>query len=151
MMRDIPRSVWYIAGAAFLVRLVFFLAVLLTSGDSAFMTGDSRGFLQIARNVAEGRGISQSDSAPFLPDSRFPPIFALTLGGSLYVFGSFLPILILNMILGSIVPLFAYRMGAYFTPLQPEVPAPQGGGGSGGVKIYWESPTFSAGFNGCAK
>jgi len=136
MMRDIPRSVWYIVGAAFLVRLVFFLAVLLTSGDSAFMTGDSRGFLQIARNVAEGRGISQSDSAPFLPDSRFPPIFALTLGGSLYAFGSFLPILILNMILGSIVPLFAYRMGAYFTPLQPEVPPLQGGEEYGVRKVH---------------
>ncbi len=115
LMRNIPRVVWIIVGAAFLVRLVFFAFVLWQGGEPVFLTGDSRGFLRVAENIAAGNGISQSDSAPFLPDSRFPQIFALLLGGSLFAFGSFLPIIILNMILGSVIPLIAYRIGAHFT------------------------------------
>src|SRR3989344_1655489 len=115
MMRDIPRSVWYIVGVALLVRLVFFAFVLWYGGESAFLTGDSRGFLRVAENIAAGNGISQSEYAPFLPDSRFPPIFPLLIAGSLALFNSFVPVLIFNMTVASLIPAFVYLLGKKFT------------------------------------
>lgn len=114
-MRAIPRAVWYIAVAAFIVRLLFFVAVYAELGESAFLTGDSRGYVGIAENIRAGHGISQSDSAPYIPDSRFPPLFLIAIGGSLAVFDSFLPIIGMNMLLGALIPLAVYLIAIRFS------------------------------------
>ena len=114
-MFNVPRAIWKISFLALAVRLIFFAFVLWQGGEPAFLTGDSRGFLRVAENIAAGNGISQSEYAPFLPDSRFPPVFPLLIAGSLVVFGSFLPVIFLNIAIASLIPTIVFALGSRFT------------------------------------
>src|SRR3989338_2317550 len=114
-MFNVPRAIWKISFLALAVRLIFFAFVLWLGGEPAFLIGDSRCFLRDAENIASGNGISQSEYAPFLPDSRFPPVFPLLIAGSLVVFGSFLPVIFLNIAIASLIPTIVFALGSRFT------------------------------------
>lgn len=114
-MSTMPKKIWYLAAAALIVRLIFLICVLYFSGESALLMGDSRGYLGIAQNVIAGHGFSQSDSAPYLPDSRFPPLYPFLIASSLYIFGSFIPLVILQIILASFLPVLVYVLGKELT------------------------------------
>lgn len=98
-----------------MLRLVFFLLILGTQGETAFLVSDSGGFLQLAQNILAGEGFSQSRAGPFLPSAHFPPLYPLLLAGSLKISSSLLPVIILQIVLGAILPFLVYKIGFYFS------------------------------------
>ena len=114
-MSTIPKKIWYLAAAALIVRLIFLICVLYFSGELALLMGDSRGYLVIAQNIIAGHGFSQSDLAPYFPDSRFPPLYPFLIASSSYIFGSFSPLIIFQIILASFLPALVYVLGKKFT------------------------------------
>lgn len=111
-MHSIPRSVWILVGASFVVRLLFLMVVIYYLGEPALLMGDSRGYLRIAQNIVEGHGLSQSTSAPFLPDARFSPLYPMLMAGSLWVSGSLVPLVVLQIILASLILFGVYKLSA---------------------------------------
>ena len=113
-----PRAIWKISFLALAVRLIFLVLILSFLGQEAFLMGDSNGYLRVAENLVLGNGLSESEVAPFLSNARFPPLYFLFLGASLFVSGSVIPLIILQVILASFLPLAVYRMGSFFTNRQ---------------------------------
>lgn len=114
-MSIISKKIWYLAVVSLIVRLIFLAGVLYFADDSKLLMGDSRGYLGIAQNIVAGHGFSQSDALPYLPDSRFPPLYPFLIASSLYIFGSFIPLIIFQIILASFLPALVWILGKKFT------------------------------------
>ncbi len=117
-MFKLPYAIWKISFFALAVRLIFLVLILSFLGQGALLMGDSKGYLRIAENLALGNGMSESEVAPFFPNARFPPLYLLLLGASLFVFDSVIPLIILQLILASFLPLAVYGIGSVFTNKQ---------------------------------
>ncbi len=109
-----PRVLWYIILGALAVRLILLIAVA-SGGTEKLMTSDSYGFLQSAQNILAGHGFSRSDTAPFIPDAHFPPVYPLLMAGSLALSHSLLPLVIVQIILSSLMPILIWRIGEFLT------------------------------------
>lgn len=115
MMTSLPRTLLVILTAGLLLRIFLFGIVLYTQGGEAFFVSDSAGFLQSAQNLLAGNGFSRSAGPPFLPSAHFPPVYPLLLAGSLKLASSAIPLIILQIILGTLLPLLVWKIGKIFT------------------------------------
>jgi 4-amino-4-deoxy-L-arabinose transferase-like glycosyltransferase len=112
---NIPRSILIITLCAFLTRLLILGEILASSGSRGLMTNDSYGFLATAKNLTAGHGFSKSTEPPFSPDAHFPPIYPLLMAGSLAASSSLIPLVFLQIVLSSLMPLAVWRIGKFFT------------------------------------
>ncbi len=112
---NFPRALIFIIAAAVLVRLFLFGMVLGHFGEDGFFLGDSRGFQQTAVNILEGRGFSRDAEAPFRPSAFFPPLYPLLLAGSLALSHSVIPLILLQIVLSSLMPLLVWKIAQEFT------------------------------------
>ncbi len=111
----IPNSIKYIVVGAVCARLLLLAGILTHSGTEGVFLPDSRGFYQTAVNITAGHGFSRDVTAPFLPSAHFPPLYPLLIAGSLTLTGSILPLIILQIVLSSFIPLIIWRIGTLFT------------------------------------
>lgn len=114
-MFQAPYAIWKISIAAVVLRLLFLVVILFVLGQGALFMGDSEGYLRVAKNIVLGHGLTGSEAPPFLPDARFPPLYLLLLGASLFISGSVIPLIVFQAVLASFLPLAVYRMGSFFT------------------------------------
>lgn len=113
LVSTLPRGLLIIVGAALLVRLGLFTLVATQTGTEPFITSDSHIFLQVAHNILSGHGFSQSEVPPYRPDAHFPPLYPLLIVASLATTGSFIPLLILQIILSATIPILAFFLAQH--------------------------------------
>lgn len=114
MMRNIPRAVWIIIGIAFFVRLALFGSAVWFLGEESLLVSDAPRFYKIADALVAGHGFTLGEP-PFEPSAFFPPLFLSFLAGSLWASGSFVPAVLVHVILGSLLPLVVWGIAGRFT------------------------------------
>ncbi|HEY4487585.1 MAG TPA: glycosyltransferase family 39 protein [Candidatus Paceibacterota bacterium] len=106
-----PRAILLvIIGAAILVRLAIFGYLWVQAEPTYFILGDSNGYLRIANNLALGNGFSQFTDPPYLPDSMRVPILPTILAASIYAFDSYVPLILLQILLSGVLIALTYLL-----------------------------------------
>lgn len=82
---------------AFLFRIIVLVFIVATLGSTVLITNDSKNFLQAGINIVNGNGVSLDTIAPFHPSAHFPPLYPLIIAISLKIFGTFLPVIVLQL------------------------------------------------------
>lgn len=114
-LRKYPKSLLLIVLLALVVRIALFGGIFGSFGEDGLHLTDSRGFFRTGENIAAGNGFSRSSEAPFEPSAHFPPVYPLLVAGSLSVSDSIIPLIILQIILGSLIPILVFRLGSLIT------------------------------------
>lgn len=94
---------------AFLWRILFFAAAFHVAGGSiegVMFSND--GYHEIAESLLLGHGWSSQAAPPFLPEIARMPAYPLFIAGILYLTHSYWFVAILQIIIGSILPLLSY-------------------------------------------
>lgn len=78
--------------------------------DFLFIYGDTPGYVEPASNLVGGKGYSVNYSGTLYPDTTRPPGYPILIAASLHLFGSFLPLIALQIILAGIIPLLGYAL-----------------------------------------
>lgn len=84
-MSSTPKSILWIAAAAFLFRLAMFL-VVAGHPERAYRR-DAYTYLRPAVNLIEGRGFSDRQQPPFTPSATRTPVYPLFIAGLYTLFG----------------------------------------------------------------
>ena len=118
--RKLPRALVVIVFAALFLRLTLFALLLNTFGETGMFLSDSYRFTSIAENMIAGNGFSRyvPELDAIRPTAVFPPIYPLLLVLSQTATGSYIPLIILQLILGSLMPLLVYAIGRFLTKKQ---------------------------------
>ena len=112
-----PRKLLFIFLIAVLVRVLFFNIQFEQSGQNTrAVIPYLDGYYEIAENLLNGNGFSKEIYPPFIPDSVRTPLYPLFIAGLVYVFKSYYAVLIAQIILGSLIPLLAYRIALQLLP-----------------------------------
>ena len=100
--------------AALMVRL-FLISIAPAQEVQTYWIGfDGDGYVNEAVNILAGHGFSQAYAPPYIPDTLKTPLYPLALAGVHLLFGSYIPILIFEAFLSSLIPIFAVRMAQFF-------------------------------------
>jgi len=109
-MGKLPRQLIVIIVMTFLLRMLLLLLTMYGLGEESLFTADSRNFYKTAVNLAAGRGFTKSEGPPFIPEAHFPPLYPLLIAGSIKISGSILPLIILQILLASFLPLLVWEL-----------------------------------------
>jgi 4-amino-4-deoxy-L-arabinose transferase-like glycosyltransferase len=102
---------------AIAVRLaLFFVNLHATNGDfiSAFRGQD--GYYEVSKNLIDGNGYSMDDGPIFSPEPLRPPVWIFIMALVAKIFGSYVPVFILEIILGSLIPILGMYLARRFIP-----------------------------------
>ncbi|MDO8584850.1 MAG: glycosyltransferase family 39 protein [bacterium] len=101
---------------ALLVRVALFGAnIAAHEGELLPTILNSEGYYELANNILAGHGFSQSPAAPYVPDSLRPPLYPLFIAAFVGLSGSYWPVIIAQILLASVLPLLARRIGFRLT------------------------------------
>ncbi len=91
---------------ALLARLILFGISFHAEGSNLISTihGDD-GYFEISRNISQGHGFTGESYPPYLPNPLRPPAYPLFLALPLYLTGSYWVVMIVQMLVGSLIPL----------------------------------------------
>lgn len=117
--QKIPHPLFLIMVGALFVRLVIAGCIYFELGSKGLFFSDSYGFHQTATNILDGHGFSREATAPFVPSAHFPPVYPLLIAGSLFVSGSILPLILLQILLASSLPLIVWKIAERLTNRKP--------------------------------
>lgn len=109
----IQRYRWEVAIflLALIVRLLYLaISIHAAGGDVLSAIGGSDGYLIVSRNLIEGHGLTQDLSPPYTPYSFRPPLYHFFIVGAYYLTGGFLGAILLQILIGSIVPLLGMAL-----------------------------------------
>jgi 4-amino-4-deoxy-L-arabinose transferase-like glycosyltransferase len=95
---------------AFILRVLFFVLAISNAASPETYILRFDGYYDIARNILSGNGFSQDAVAPFEPDSIRTPLYPLFLAFFAMLFGVFDAAIIPQIVVGSCIPLLAYRI-----------------------------------------
>lgn len=110
------RKLWLIFLLAIFLRTLFFYVAYLQSGETyRAVIPYLDGYYQISENLLSGNGFSRDIAPPFLPDSVRTPLYPLLIAGLVYVFKSYYAVLVVHILLGSLLPLLAFRIARQLT------------------------------------
>ena len=105
----------FIFALALVARLLFFGAGLHSNGGNLADTiGGPDGYTVVSKNMIEGHGFSNSSAEPYVPYSFRPPLYHFFIVGSYFALGGFWGVIVLQMLLGSLVPLLGMKAASYF-------------------------------------
>lgn len=113
-MKSVPKIIWILVGVALILRIALLLAIVFSQGESALLVSDAPRFYKIAQALVAGHGFTLGDP-PFAPSAFFPPVFLSLLAGSLALFQSVIPVALLHIILGSLLPLLVWKIAGFLT------------------------------------
>jgi 4-amino-4-deoxy-L-arabinose transferase-like glycosyltransferase len=119
------KTHWFIFSGAFLVRLLFFIALSIwVTNLSSFspekkayfpaLNSDSEGYLQIAENLNEYGSFSESPEPPLIPNSFRTPLYSTFIAGILALGAGKIGVIIIQIILASLTSVLIYMLGIKF-------------------------------------
>ena len=108
-----PRVACVLFAGALIVRLAL-LFIFLPYDPTFVMDGDSIGYLSLAENLEVGNGFSSQVAPPYEPDSFRTPGYPLFLAFHHTLFGSYVTVLLSQLILTFIIALIIVRLGARY-------------------------------------
>lgn len=110
----------------FLLALVVRLAYLGASlqANDLNLVGAIRGadgYFTVSQNIIAGHGFSDSSQPPYLPYSFRPPLYHYFIAWSYWLLGGYWGVIVLQILIGSILPLLAMRIVRYLFSRKIEV------------------------------
>jgi 4-amino-4-deoxy-L-arabinose transferase-like glycosyltransferase len=100
---------------AILLRLALAIFVFENGQTDILFSNDSRNFYLTAQNLAIGNGFTKDITPPYEPEAHFPPLYPLLIAGSIKISGFIIPLLIIQIILASLIPLLVWKITEFFT------------------------------------
>ncbi len=98
------------------MRLLLLVLIFWSGKSGLLFAGDSVRFYQPAINLIQGHGFSQDTQGPFHPHADFPPLYSFLMATSLWASGSLIPLLVLQVMLSSLIPLLVWSIAGQFSP-----------------------------------
>ena len=100
---------------ALIVRLLYLGISIQTYGDGNLLTAVSGadGYFTISQNLIHGHGLTDSSTPPYAPYSFRPPLMHFFIAGAYYVFGNFWGVILLQILIGSFLPLLGMKLASY--------------------------------------
>jgi 4-amino-4-deoxy-L-arabinose transferase-like glycosyltransferase len=97
-----------IFSVAIILRLaLFFINLDGNHGDFISTVRAADGYYEISSNLIAGNGYSDDVAPNFTPNSLRPPLWIFIMAGVAGLFGSYVPVFVLVVLLGSSIPLLA--------------------------------------------
>ena len=98
---------------AVVVHLAFFLFYLnARNGDFIATIRGADGYFEISENLINGNGYSDDQGPPYTPNSIRPPAWILLMALIAWVFGSYVPVFALQLIMASFVPVLGMHLAS---------------------------------------
>lgn len=105
------RTIALVSVGVTLVGCVALVTVAHVRGlDPMFLTGDARGYVELAENIREHGVFSVSSSQPFEPESFRAPGYPAFLAVLFSLFGASLTALLVHAFIVSVAPIFLYLL-----------------------------------------
>ena len=105
------RIIVVLVSAALILRIALLLFGLFAAGQEYFFSfDDARGYFSLAQNLAEGRGYTVNYSGVEYPETGRTPGYPLLIALSMELFRSAVPLVVLQLAMGSILPILAYLL-----------------------------------------
>lgn len=109
------RTLLVIVVLSVLLKLLLFGGIFFNAGEEGLFLNDSSSFYRTAQNLIAGHGFSREADPPYTPSAHFPPVYPLLLAASLQIAGSVVPLIILQIVLSSLLPLLVWKIGEFLT------------------------------------
>ena len=104
---------------AFCIRLAYlYLSIRAQNGNLIDAISGADGYYSLSQNIIQGNGYSIYDHAPYILNSVRPPVFPYFLAWTHMLFNSYWTPLLLQLLIGSILPIFAMALVKYVTPVR---------------------------------
>ena len=105
------KTIILLFGIGLLVRIIISIIGFSKGGDEFFLNySDAKGYTRLAMNMVEGNGFSLDAKPPFTPTAIRTPGYPLFLSLSLLNLHTFLYAILLQILLGALVPIFSYML-----------------------------------------
>ena len=91
------------------------LSIHANGGDLLQTISGADGYYAVSQNLIEGNGLSSDAAAPYAPYSFRPPLYHFFIAGSYFLFGGYRGVIILQVIIGSLLPVLGYFLASYLT------------------------------------
>lgn len=105
------RKLFLIFLLALCLRVLFFsVAAVSSDGTLNGLIPRYDGYYDISENILAGNGFTQDETPPFIPDSIRTPLYPLFLASLVAIFKSYDVAIIVQIIIGSFIPLLGYRI-----------------------------------------
>lgn len=100
---------------ALAARLLYFgLGLHTNEGDLLATIGGPDGYTTVSGNLIAGHGFTADTAPPYTPYSFRPPLYHFFIAGSYFALGGYWGVILLQILLGSLVPLLGMRVASYF-------------------------------------
>ncbi len=105
--------------AVFLRSLLFFVNLDHNQGDLIATIHGDDGYYEISKSLVEGIGFGGLDaSGLFVPNPLRPPIYPFFIAGILYFFKSYWVVLVIQILIGSMIPVLGMYIVRKFTQVK---------------------------------
>lgn len=99
---------------ALAARLLYFGVTLqVNDGDLLNTITGPDGYTTVSKNLIEGHGLTAAGPPSYEPYSFRPPLYHFFIAGSYFALGGYWGVILLQMLLGSLVPLLGMRVASY--------------------------------------
>lgn len=103
--------------AVFVRLALFFINLNAAHGDFIDTIRGQDGYYEISKNLIAGNGFSFDSGPVFTPESLRPPVWIFTMAFIAKIFGSYIPVFIFELIIGSLIPVLGmYLAGRIISP-----------------------------------
>ena len=99
---------------ALLVRLLIISLAPAKEITTYWLGADGGDYVNQAQNMLDGRGFSRSESEPYLPDALHTPLYPATPAATRLLFGSLIPLIVIESFLSSLLPVLGILMARLF-------------------------------------
>ncbi len=97
-----------------IVRLLYLGFSLHANGNELLQTiSGADGYFNVSQNLIQGHGLSSSVAPPYVPYSFRPPVYHYFIAGSYFLLGGYFGVIILQIILGSVLPVLGYYLATF--------------------------------------
>lgn len=105
--------------AVFVRSLLFFVNFSHNHGDLITTIRGDDGYYEISKSLVEGTGFGRIDSnGVFIPNPLRPPVYPFFIAGVLYFLKSYWAVLVLQVLIGSIIPVLGMYVVRKFTQVK---------------------------------
>ena len=104
--------------ALFLRFAYLYLSIRSQNGNLLDVISGADGYFSLSQNILQGHGYSIYDHAPYILNSVRPPLFPYFLAATYLLFKSYWTPLLLQLLIGSVLPVFAMALVKYITPIR---------------------------------
>lgn len=114
-LRSHKAEVWIFLLAVIVRCLYFGLSYESRSGDVMATISGADGYYAISENIIHGHGYSSEVEPPYILNSIRPPVYPYFLAGTYFLSGSYWSTLLLQILIGSMLPLIGMAIARYLS------------------------------------